>query len=48
MSRAVKSAFYDSVEYKDYLDSCSFSMVLINIKDIPENADIKNLEEMFR
>lgn len=48
MSRAVKSAFHDSIEYEDYLDSCSFSMVLINIKDIPENADIKNLEEMFR
>ena len=48
MSRAVKSAFYDSIEYEDYLDSCSFSMVLINIKNIPENADIKNLEELFR
>ena len=48
MSRAVKSAFYDSIEYENYLDSCSCSMVSINIKDIPENADIKNLEEMFR
>ena len=48
MSKAVKCAFHDSVEYEDYLDSCSFSIVLINIKDIPENADIKNLEEMFR
>lgn len=48
MSRAAKSAFHDSIEYKDYLNSCSFIMVLINIKDIPENADIKNLEEMFR
>ena len=48
MSRAAKSAFHYSIEYEDYLDSCSFSMVSINIKDIPENADIKNLEEMFR
>lgn len=48
MSRAAKSAFHDSIEYEDYLDSCSFSMIPINIKDIPENADIKNLEEMFR
>ena len=48
ISRAAKSAFHDSVEYEDYLNNCSFSMVSINIKDIPENADIKNLEEMFR
>lgn len=48
MSRTVKSVFHNSIEYEDYLDSCSFSIVLINIKDIPENADIKNLEEMFR
>ena len=48
MSRAAKSAFHHSIEYEDYLDSCPFSMVSINIKDIPENADIKNLEEMFR
>lgn len=39
--------FHDSVEYEDYLDSCSYSMVPIAIKNIPENADIKNLEEMF-
>ena len=48
MSRAAKSVFHDSIEYEDYFDSCSFSMVSINIKDIPENAGIKNLEEMFR
>ena len=48
MSRAAKSAFHDSIEYKDYLDSCSFSMVLRNMKGIPENADIKILEEMLR
>lgn len=48
MSRAAKSAFHNSIEYEDYLDNCSFSMIPINIKDIPENADIKNLEEMFR
>ena len=48
MSKAVKCAFHHSIEYEDYLDSCSFSMVSINIKDIPENTDIKNLEEMFR
>ena len=48
MSRTAKSAFHDSIEYENYLDSCSFSMVSINIKDIPENANIKNLEEMFR
>ena len=47
MSRAVKSTFSASIEYEDYPDSCSFRMVPINIKDIPENADIKNLEEMF-
>ena len=35
MSRAAKSTFHDFIEYKDYLDSCSFSMVLINIKDVP-------------
>ena len=47
MSRAAKSTFHDSIEYEYYLDNCRFSMVSINIKDIPENADIKNLEEMF-
>ena len=48
MSRAAKSAFHNSIKYENYLDSYSFSMVLITIKNIPENADIKNLEEMFR
>ena len=48
MSRAAKSAFHHSIEYENYLDSCSFSMVSINLEDIPENTDIKNLEEMFR
>lgn len=47
MSRTAKSAFHDSIEYENYLDSCSCSIVAINIKDISENADIKNLKEMF-
>lgn len=40
-------AFYESTEYEEYLDGCSCTIEPIEIKDIPKDANIKNLEEMF-
>lgn len=40
-------AFYESTEYEEYFNGCSCVIEPIEIKDIPKDANIKNLEEMF-